>query len=76
MKSIKYELIFRVKVINQIIILLYISIVTIAKNIIMRSVEEEIEEKYDCIEKLGQGAFGNLILVRSKNNEQYYACKI
>ena len=34
----------------------------------MRSVEEEIEEKYDCIEKLGQGAFGNLILVRSKNN--------
>jgi hypothetical protein len=42
----------------------------------IRSVEEEIESEYECIEKLGAGSFGHLILVRSKNNDAVYACKI
>lgn len=32
--------------------------------------------EYECLEKIGSGAFGHLILVRSKNNDQIYACKI
>jgi hypothetical protein len=42
----------------------------------MRSVEEEIEEEYDFIDKIGTGSFGHIISVRSKNNHSVYACKI
>lgn len=42
----------------------------------IRSVEDEIENEYECLEKIGSGAFGHLILVKSKNSDQIYACKI
>lgn len=42
----------------------------------MKAVEAEIETAYECIDKLGSGAFGHLILVRSKNDDKEYACKI
>lgn len=42
----------------------------------MKTVEEEIQEKYDCIKRLGSGAFGHLILIRSKTDQKLYACKI
>lgn len=43
---------------------------------IMKAVEADIEMEYECIEKLGSGAFGHLILVRSKLKNEEYACKI
>lgn len=42
----------------------------------MKGVEEDIQEEYDFIEKIGTGAFGHIISVRGKNDGKIYACKI
>lgn len=42
----------------------------------MKAVEADIEQEYETIESLGSGAFGHLILVRSKIKDEEYACKI
>jgi hypothetical protein len=40
------------------------------------SLEVEIEKEYELIEKIGTGAFGFIMSVRSKQDDCIYACKI